>query len=452
MKKLYFTFLVLTLFACNTKDENKQIILSGTYTGIPDNNLIILGNSFKNEINLHPDGAFTDTLTLPYDGAYSIRGIKQSFYLESNKNLSFTTNAQTPNQITFAGELASENEYLNQKSNANTSVLGDNPRELYALTENEYVAKINELINTFTELLNTSKIKSENFKTNESKSIEYTQAYMLKIYPIYHKFITGDENFTVSENYPKINEAINYDDAQAFNFSPSYRQLVQLNFDENIEKQVKDGVNEDDAIIKTLKALKSQNIKNSLIKNAAYSLNANTENLETVYNEYMALSTDNEFKTELTEKYNALKNLIKGAPSPTFTYENYKGGTTSLSDLKGKYVYIDVWATWCGPCLAEIPALKEVEKKYHNKNIEFVSISIDQKKDYEKWKTFVKTKELAGIQLYADNAWQSKFVKDYAIDGIPRFILIDPNGNIVSSDAPRPSDTKLITLFDDLKI
>ena len=452
MKKLYFTFLVLTLFACNTKDENKQIILSGTYTGIPDNNLIILGNSFKNEINLHPDGAFTDTLTLPYDGAYSIRGIKQSFYLESNKNLSFTTNAQTPNQITFAGELASENEYLNQKSNANTSVLGDNPRELYALTENEYVAKINELINTFTQLLNTSEIKSENFKTNESKSIEYTQAYMLKIYPIYHKFITGDENFTVSENYPKINEAINYDDAQAFNFSPSYRQLVQLNFDENIEKQVKDGVNEDDAIIKTLKALKSQNIKNSLIKNAAYSLNANTENLETVYNEYMALSTDNEFKTELTEKYNALKSLIKGAPSPTFTYENYKGGTTSLSDLKGKYVYIDVWATWCGPCLAEIPALKEVEKKYHNKNIEFVSISIDQKKDYEKWKTFVKTKELAGIQLYADNAWQSKFVKDYAIDGIPRFILIDPNGNIVSSDAPRPSDTKLITLFDDLKI
>jgi thiol-disulfide isomerase/thioredoxin len=452
MKKICFFVLALTLLACNTKGEKNQTILSGTYSGTPDDKLIIIGSSFKNEISLNTDGTFTDTLTLPYNGAYSIRGIKQSFYLESNKNLSFTTDAQTPNQITFTGDLASENEYLNKKNNANIAVLGDNPRELYALTENEYVAKINELINTFTELLNTSKIKSENFKANEAKSIEYTQAYMLKIYPIYHKFITGDDTFTVSESYPKTNEAINYDDAQAFDFSPAYRQLVQLNFDENIENQAKDGVNEDEVIIKALKAIKSQNIKNNLIKNAAYSLNANTENLETVYNEYMALSTDNEFKTELTEKYNALKSLVKGAPSPTFTYENYKGGTTSLSDLKGKYVYIDVWATWCGPCLAEIPALKEVEKKYHDKNIEFVSISIDQQKDYEKWKTFVKTKELGGIQLYADNAWQSQFVKDYAIDGIPRFILIDPNGNIVSSDAPRPSDTKLITLFNDLKI
>lgn len=145
--------------------------------------------------------------------------------------------------------------------------------------------------------------------------------------------------------------------------------------------------------------------------------------------------------------------LAKGKPSPKFTdYENYAGGTTSLDDLKGKYVYVDVWATWCGPCKREIPFLKEVEEKYDGKNIEFVSVSIDKQSDSGKWKTMVADKELGGVQLLANNDWQSSFVQEYKIKGIPRFLLIDPNGNIVSADAPRPSDPKLIDLFTELNI
>lgn len=145
--------------------------------------------------------------------------------------------------------------------------------------------------------------------------------------------------------------------------------------------------------------------------------------------------------------------LAKGNVSPKFTdYENFKGGKTSLDDLKGKYVYVDVWATWCGPCKAEIPFLQEVEKAYDGKNIAFVSISVDVTKDHEKWKEMVAEKQLGGIQLFADNNWKSQFVTDYRINGIPRFILIDPQGNIVSADAPRPSSDDLKTLFNGLKI
>jgi thiol-disulfide isomerase/thioredoxin len=151
--------------------------------------------------------------------------------------------------------------------------------------------------------------------------------------------------------------------------------------------------------------------------------------------------------------------FVKGTPSPTFIdYENFAGGNTSLSDLKGKYVYMDIWATWCGPCLKEIPSLKSVEKQFEGKNIEFVSISVDEGRGYKGdvaaaykgWKKMVATKELSGMQLMADNGFASKFIKDYKINGIPRFILIDPDGNIINADAPRPSDPQLVALFNEL--
>jgi len=143
-------------------------------------------------------------------------------------------------------------------------------------------------------------------------------------------------------------------------------------------------------------------------------------------------------------------NKMKGQQSPTFTYENFKGGTTNLEDFKGKYVYIDVWATWCGPCRQEIPFLQKVEEKYHGKNIEFVSLSIDTKKDYEKWKKMVGDKKLGGVQIIADNDWKSAFTQAYGVNSIPRFILIDPQGKVVEADAKRPSDPALQEQLDKL--
>jgi len=145
--------------------------------------------------------------------------------------------------------------------------------------------------------------------------------------------------------------------------------------------------------------------------------------------------------------------LDLGQPSPKFeNFENYDGSTTSLNDLKGKYVYIDIWATWCGPCKYEIPFLKKVEKKYHDKNIHFVSISCDKQRDKEKWKKMIADKDLGGIQLITDNDFNTSFISEYRIKGIPQFILIDPQGNIVKANAPRPSDEKLIELFNKLGI
>ena len=140
--------------------------------------------------------------------------------------------------------------------------------------------------------------------------------------------------------------------------------------------------------------------------------------------------------------------LAEGMDSPKFAnYENYNGKTTSLDDLQGRYVYIDIWATWCEPCKAEIPFLKKLEDKYHEKKIAFISISIDSEKDHNIWKEMVAEKELSGIQLFSDKDWNSEFIKNYLVNSIPRFILIDMGGKIISADAPRPSQGEIISIL-----
>ena len=136
----------------------------------------------------------------------------------------------------------------------------------------------------------------------------------------------------------------------------------------------------------------------------------------------------------------------EGIAAYDFTYPDINGKNISLSDFKGKVVLVDVWATWCGPCKRELPHMQELEKEFHGKDVVFMSVSIDEKKNYEKWMAFVKEKELGGVQLFADG-W-SKITKDYKITGIPRFMLFDKEGKIITIDAPRPSNPKLKDLIN----
>ena len=144
--------------------------------------------------------------------------------------------------------------------------------------------------------------------------------------------------------------------------------------------------------------------------------------------------------------------LNAGDPSPKFNYPDQNGKNVSLDDLKGKYVYVDVWATWCGPCKKEIPFLKEMDEEYKGKNIAFVSLSIDKMEHKDKWLKMIEDEDLKGIQILADNDWNSEFVTAYNIKGIPRFILIDTEGNIVNSNAPRPSDPYLKEVLSTLAL
>lgn len=144
----------------------------------------------------------------------------------------------------------------------------------------------------------------------------------------------------------------------------------------------------------------------------------------------------------------ALKKLSpykQDAPAYNFSFPDVTGKPVSMADLKGKVVLIDLWATWCVPCIAEIPHLKKLEEELKDKNIQIVSISIDVEKDKGKWLKFVEKQQLGGIQLFA-NGW-SDMTLYYNINAVPRFMVFDQEGKIVTIEAPRPSDPQLKELL-----
>ncbi|MDU1892894.1 MAG: TlpA disulfide reductase family protein [Dysgonomonas sp.] len=138
----------------------------------------------------------------------------------------------------------------------------------------------------------------------------------------------------------------------------------------------------------------------------------------------------------------------KGQQAIDFKFPDINGKDIALSDFKGKVVYIDVWATWCAPCIKEIPELKKLEEEYHGKDIVFLGVSIDRSKDKDKWKTFLEKREMKGIQIFAGDKAQKELKDPYKIATIPRFILVGKDGKLISGDAPRPSSTEIRLLLD----
>ena len=138
--------------------------------------------------------------------------------------------------------------------------------------------------------------------------------------------------------------------------------------------------------------------------------------------------------------------LAKGRPAAEFAFTDMEGDTVRLSDFRGRYVYVDLWATWCGPCNAEIPHLKRLEERMRGRNIAFVGMSSDR--DREAWASFVRERGLGGTQLFMGD--DDSFLRAVHCEGIPRFLLIDPEGRYVNADMTRPSNPATLATLEAL--
>lgn len=453
MKKLIFSIAVIALVSCGKKKTVNYALFKGNIKNPNSKELSILNekNELVKTIKVLDDGSFADTI-FNANGYHSFRDGKESssFYLKDGYDLSLQMDAKEFDEsIVYSGEGNDINNFLAQKYLIRERA--GSMEELYSLNEATYIAKM-EGVNK--ELEKALENLDSDFAKEEKVNLNYEYLSHLTNYQPAHRYFSKNNEFKVSDAFPLNLDKLDLSNEEHFKKYNSYKSIVRYHFSKTARKNAKNkNISYEDAAIEFISSHKSELIKNNLIEEIAFQITSSNPKSELLYNAIMKISNDEALKERLTKQFEAIQKLAAGKTSPTFVnYENNAGGTTSLADLKGKYVYIDLWATWCKPCKAEIPFLKKVEKKYSDKNIEFVSISIDTKADHDTWKQMIKDKELGGIQLMADNDWKSKFILDYQVQGIPHFILIDPEGNIVKSFAPRPSDKKLIELFDELKI
>ncbi|QOD60228.1 TlpA family protein disulfide reductase [Polaribacter haliotis] len=459
MKKFVLLLAIITMVSCEPEKKVDYALISGKIENTTAKKLTVhsqLNWGNKKEITLSEDGSFADTLALGTD-LYVLRenNNMSELYLPNGSELNITYDSKKKDSTAqITGSNNAVNNYILQKGKLASDLMGDQ-KEMFSKNEADFKEHVLKIKVGEEDLINNTDGISEDFKTKELKNIKYNYLSFLKNYKSYHGYYTKNREFEPSEGFLSDLEGLDIENESDFLFSQSYRMLVGSELRDKSNDLVKKDstIARDIAYLKTITGLKSQKIKNNLLyADAQYGITY-TEDLEDYYSIYSKNSTDEVNNAKIDAEYKKIMSLSKGNPSPKFTdFENNAGGTKSLDDLKGKYVYIDVWATWCGPCIAEIPSLKKVEKEFHDKNIEFVSISIDTEKDYEKWKKMIVDRELGGLQLMADNNWDSKFIQDYGIKGIPRFILIDPQGNIVSANAPRPSDKKLVETLNDLNL
>ncbi len=453
MKKLIILLIAITIYSCDKEVKPSYVVFNGTIENSTANKARIFGNNFDKQLSISENGTFGDTLNIEKEGYYTLRIGREStpIYMVQGSDFGVVLNAKEFDEsLVYTGDAAAENNYLAAKF-----LLSEKEKpfaEVYKMSETDFHNELSKSNEAVIKLLNEAGQISDTFKNAEIKELEYSNIMNLENYPAYYVYLTSAKDFNVSESFFDSIKDFNYKDTLAYRNSNGYQNLMLAHYGRLSDEDSKEnGQNKTVSFIKNVdNTLPDGFAKDNLMSQfLTYNLKADAS-LEEVYTLYKSANSNPDNLSKIAETYNLLKNLVPGKSSPSFAYENHNGGNTSLDDLKGKVVYVDVWATWCGPCKREIPFLKEVEADYHDKDIAFVSISIDVKKDYDNWRNMVNEKELGGIQLMADNDWKSKFVTDYGIRGIPRFILIDSKGNIINSDAPRPSNYELREVLDGL--
>lgn len=142
------------------------------------------------------------------------------------------------------------------------------------------------------------------------------------------------------------------------------------------------------------------------------------------------------YQTKIGFAYKTIESLGKGKIAPQFEAQTLDGKLVKLSDLKSKYVAIDVWATWCGPCKQQAPYFEKLALKYKKDKIQFLSLSADE--DTKKWYIEAKTKTKSILQWHLND--KNLFGKEYSMESIPRFLLIDPSGKFVNARMPQPEE------------
>lgn len=448
MRKIVFLILCSTLLlSCN---NIKQTSFSGEILNYNNEDIYIDKATITNDvdsINVF-DGKFSERIdTENAQIKYLIIGNNlKKVFLSPNKSLEMYCDlSNVDSSLIFKGDLAEENNILHQITKELRNI--DYSRIYYADAE-PTLQYLDSVSNSTTELFHNLTAEKqlgkdfsflvENMIKYEIINMKFHIGFLKNLYAdsTFHQMI--DNEFVEDYNLMEVGEYKSF--VVRYVAFKSRTLLAQQSEDDKFTYT--------EAKIKSLDLLNNKPIKDYVIYDL-FKMILMTESIEE-FEKYSAYFYENnhnqEFIDDINRRYADKKLLSPGNSAPDFTYFDIDSTQVSLSDFRGKYVFIDFWSIGCGGCRYDLPHLAKLQEEYKDENIVFISVSLDSK--WEQWEGVVKSEMSDGIALFAGEGYDKGAFKDYQIKAIPTYVFVDKNGKFIDSRAPRPSTQKVRELFD----
>lgn len=454
-KKWIFLLLIPFVFGCNP--EHEGVILTGLIENL-DNELFVMGgpDGSRDTVLLDETGAFTyENTDLEEANNYYLLLGKEVVYIRLAPGMEMDFYADMSNlkeTMGFTGEGADINNYYSAKNKRAYDY------KWSSLDEDEYRFKVDSVLADQQENLNAvdRNDPDDPFWIIEEAELLYSWANNLGSYPGSHSYYAKLPDYEAPENWFDYKDQLGLDQPENIG-SRAYDSYVSTHVRQKVGEKTKlileaDSTAQVNRHLMTLETavneLKDEKVLNHFLTTSITGAMQWTElsELEDAMEFFKDQVQDEESLAIFNEEFDAWSKLSKGAPMLEFVGKDLEGNTVSSTDFRGKYLYVDVWATWCGPCIGEIPYLKTLEADYHDRNIVFLSYSIDDDKDA--WLKYVPENELGGVQIIGKGGWQSQLCKDYKVRGVPTFMFFDPEGKIITPKMTRPSSQKTRDTFD----
>lgn len=462
MKNLLPFLLIPFFFAC-TQAEKQGATINGKVTNLVSGFFFLAGtDGAKDSIKLDATGRFTHAVpVLKKMTNYFILVGPQDYIpctLGPGMDLDVAFDAKDfKASLKFTGKGSDINNYLLAKSIAS----GQMDYDIFKLEPGPFRLKQDSLLSVQKTLLASTKKEDANdpvWKTEEAEVL-FRWANSLAMFEWYHGNIGQIKDYKAPAEFFSYEKELPIDEP-AYVTSSAFKEYVsglvdksaKLKMDELKRANPTQTINSEKIRMETaLGMLKNETVLDHYLFDAISTMVQMVEiegYVQESINFFLGKCKDTVLVNGLNRTVAEWKRFSKGQPAFEFSGKDLQGNTIKLSDFKGKYVYVDVWATWCGPCIGEIPYLDTLETDYAGKNIVFISYSIDE--DYAAWAKFIPENKPQRIQIIGGKAWESDLIKNYKIIGVPTFMMFDTEGKIVSTKMTRPSDKKTRETFDGL--
>lgn len=414
---------------------------------------------FREKTLIYPitsDGSFSLSFQLEEESYADLefRNHQLRLYLKPGGKVKLQTHSRHFfDSLRFQGEGRYENQYLKQ-----FAVKFEQPFEyqtipfkIQSLSQNEYVDYINNTRYKQLEHLKAFKKEhplSENFAELARWEIEYAAAFERLIYPELHAFFGNHDDYVVDEDYFLFLQDLPIDNPKALksfhytNFLKEYtKYLYKLENGIEFQQEITEGYYRIYPIVK--KRFRGMEIKEfALAQNLMWTLDKTSlGDLEENFQQFLENAEKPRYRRIIAGKYRNEKNIANGEMAPDFTLRDIEGNKVSLSDFRGKVVYIDFWASWCGPCIKEMQYAKKLKKKLEDKNVVFLYVSLDQ--NLETWRSTVNQRGPQGIHVNGLND-STDLAAAYNVKAIPSYFLVDKDGRFVDVNAKRPADEDIM--------